>query len=437
MRDWYLISIIVLMAWIFYPLSITLADNGNYQNFLVGDRAAGMGGAVVASTRDMDACYYNPSGLARVTGSRISLSATLYGIYNIWAKEALGPGKSYKAREFESIPSAFGSILNVSDRFSLAFAVLTPDEIDYNAQKSFERYPYQPGILQSDYYSVTLDDTMMWIGPSLGFRASDRLSLGMAAYVVYRSSVRKQAWTYLYTKEGSKEVVQVLSRQYSIDYTNYGLLGILGAQYMLTDDIYLGATVQTPSLNLTGNGDLFYAAALDNPEQDELVNAKNMKSKNKLSTKFSAGIGYRVPSRYGFELDITHYFPTNYTELTGDDTWTGEQVSLGVRKKSVTNFNIGGEYYINECYPLRLGFFTNLSAAPYPDPEENVISRQIDMYGVSAGIGMETEHTTINLGINYVWGDGKSQGLDEDFNPTVVDARESYLFVFLASAYIF
>jgi len=62
------------------PFSIR-ADNGNYQNYLVGDRAAGMGGAVTASTNNLDACYYNPSGLANVTGSRISLSVSLYGIY--------------------------------------------------------------------------------------------------------------------------------------------------------------------------------------------------------------------------------------------------------------------------------------------------------------------------------------------------------------------
>jgi len=165
---------LIICGW---PLSIR-ADNGNYQNYLVGDRAAGMGGAVTASTNDLDACYYNPSGLANVTGSRIALSVSLYGIYRIRVKDGLGPNESYKCRAFESIPSTFGSILKVSDTLALAFAVFTPDEVNFHTQQSFERLPYQPGIVRSDYYANNIDDSTNWIGPSLGFKASPRLSIG-------------------------------------------------------------------------------------------------------------------------------------------------------------------------------------------------------------------------------------------------------------------
>ena len=67
-------------------------DDTNYQNFLLGDRAAGMGGAVAATTDDLDACYYNPAGLARVAGSRIALSVSLYGLQGIRIADGLGEG---------------------------------------------------------------------------------------------------------------------------------------------------------------------------------------------------------------------------------------------------------------------------------------------------------------------------------------------------------
>jgi Outer membrane protein transport protein (OMPP1/FadL/TodX) len=437
-----------VQRWYIFPLAATLfwgigssslrADNGNYQNYLVGDRAAGMGGAVVASTNDLDACYYNPAGLANVTGSRIALSVSLYGIYRIWVKEGLGPNESYSSREFESIPSTFGSILKASDELSLAFAVFTPDKIYFNTQRSFERQPFEDGILQSDYYAVTRDDSTIWIGPSLGWKAGERLSFGGGVYFVYRSLNDKQDWTYLFTTEDGNEVVRVFSRQELIDYDNYSLLGLFGARYALTDAFFLGVTVQTPTINLFGDGQLLSGASLGNPEDDFLISVDNMKTRNQIPIKLTVGAAYREPRVFTLEADLTYHFPTSYTEMWGRDIWSGEMIELKARKEGVLNLNLGGEYYIIRNYPFRAGFFTNLSSSPEVDPNEPVIGgEKIDMYGVSASIGNESEHTTINVGINYVWGSGDTLGIGDDFQSVIVDARESYLFLFLSSAYIF
>lgn len=437
MQRRYLLSITAtLLSIIISPL--LRADNGNYQNYLVGDRAAGMGGAVVASTNDLDACYYNPAGLANVTGSRIALSVSLYGVYRIWIEEGLGPGESYSSREFESIPSTFGSILKVSDELSLAFAVFTPDKIYFNTQRSFERQPFKDDILRSDYYAVTLDDSTIWVGPSLGWNAGARLSLGGGVYFVYRSLNDKQDWTYLFTAEDGNEVVRVLSRQELIDYNNYSLLGLFGARYALTDTFSLGITVQTPTINLFGDGQLFQGASLGSPEDDFLISADNMKTRNQIPTKLTVGAAYQNPRVFTLEADLTYHFPTSYTEMWGRDIWSGEMVEINTRKKGVLNLNLGGEYYILRNYPFRAGFFTNLSSSPDVDPDESVIEgEKIDMYGVSASIGNESEHTTFNVGINYVWGSGDTLGIGDDFQPVSVSSRESYLFLFLSSAYIF
>lgn len=432
------LSIMAVLLWGISPSSSLRADNGNYQNYLVGDRAAGMGGAVVATTNDLDACYYNPAGLANVAGSRIALSVSLYGIYRIWVEEGLGPQESYSSREFESIPSTFGSILKVSDELSLAFAVFTPDKIYYNTQRSFERKPFMDGILRSDYYSVTLDDSTVWVGPSLGWKAGERLSFGGGIYLVYRSLDDKQDWTYLFTTEDGNEVIRVFSRQYRIEYNNYSLLGLFGARYALTDTFSLGVTVQTPTLDLTGDGQLLYGASLGSHEDDFLISAENMKTRNQLPTRITVGAAYQEPHVFTLEADLTYHFPTSYTEMWGRDGWSGEMVELNTRRKGVLNLNLGGEYYVIRNYPFRAGFFTNLSSSHDLDPDEPTIGgEKIDMYGVSASIGNESEHTTINVGINYVWGSGDTLGMGEDFQPVVVDARESYLFLFLSSAYIF
>ncbi|MDP8236665.1 MAG: outer membrane protein transport protein [Candidatus Erginobacter occultus] len=426
----------LLLTWLF-PVSLP-ADDTNYQNYLVGDRAAGMGGAVAATTADLDACYYNPAGLADVSGSRVALSVSLYGIQSYRLKDGLGPGEDLKARQFETIPSTFGSILKASDDLALAFAVLTPDSLNSNISHSFERRPDRPGVERSDYYDATLDDSTLWIGPSLGWRAGERLKVGAGVYVVYRSLVDKQDWAYLYTTSDTREVVEVRTRVYNINYTNYGLLGMAGTQYELSEEFVLGAVVQTPTWNITGDGELLYAVSLGSPEDDQLIQAKNMKSRNNLPAKFSLGAAWRKAGLFTLEGNLSYHLPTSYQLLAGEDVWTGRPVTTELRRKGVVNFNLGGEYRLAGNYPLRAGIFTNLSSSPGIDESDPAGSQEkIDMYGVSFSVGNESEHTTISLGVNYVWGKGETVGIGEDFQPTVVDQRESHLFLFLSSAYIF
>lgn len=415
-----------------------LADDTNYQNYLVGDRAAGMGGAVAATTADLDACFYNPAGLADVSGSRVALSVSLYGIQSFRIKDGLGPGEDFKASQFETIPSTFGSILKASDNLALAFAIFNPDKLKANIRHSFEHRPDASGLERSDYYSATFDDSTLWIGPSLGWRPGKHLKIGAGVYLVYRSLVDKQDWAYRYTDGATQKTAEIRTRFYNIDLSNYGLLGLVGAQYELSEEFVLGAVVQLPSLNITGDGELLYATSLGIPEDDQLIQAKNMKSRNDIPAKFTLGGAWRQSGLFTLEWNCSYHLPTSYPPLSGEDVWTGQPIASELRRKGVVDFNLGGEYYIAETYPIRAGVFTNLSSSPGVDKDDLAGSQdKIDMYGLSFSIGNETEHTTLSLGVNYVWGKGKTVGIGEDFQSTVVDQRESHLFLFLSSAYIF
>ncbi len=138
--------VIALMIAVVVTERPAFADMGNYQNYIVGNRAAGMGGAVVAGSNDIDSAYYNPAGLAHVDGHQLSLSASLYGIYRVSVSDGIGPDESYRARAFESIPSVFGSILKVSDDFALAFSVFTPSRPPITSRKPTSGFPLPPPI---------------------------------------------------------------------------------------------------------------------------------------------------------------------------------------------------------------------------------------------------------------------------------------------------
>src|SRR5512142_2790208 len=55
-------------------------EDANFRPYLVGSRAAGMGGAFTALADDGSGPFYNPAGIAFVTRSQLSIAGSVYGI---------------------------------------------------------------------------------------------------------------------------------------------------------------------------------------------------------------------------------------------------------------------------------------------------------------------------------------------------------------------
>src|ERR1700731_2280822 len=77
----------------------------NYQNFTLGSRAAGMGGAYTALGCDEASLHYNPASLACAASSHLELSANAYVIQGALARGELGRGEDVSAATFHSVPS--------------------------------------------------------------------------------------------------------------------------------------------------------------------------------------------------------------------------------------------------------------------------------------------------------------------------------------------
>ena len=56
------------------------ADPPNYQRYVIGERALGMGGAQVAAVNDPMANLYNPAAMVFVTSSMVSASKAIYSL---------------------------------------------------------------------------------------------------------------------------------------------------------------------------------------------------------------------------------------------------------------------------------------------------------------------------------------------------------------------
>ena len=415
-----------MQRWIFWVAAVMIAavmtgqaaaDDGNYQNYIIGERAAGMGGAAIALARAVDAAYYNPAGLADTDSNSISLSASLYGFYDYKVDNGWLPNEDIKVDSFVSIPATFGSIWKLGDRGAFALSAFIPNKVSANDLETF---------LDTDhFFKYSKEDQTLWIGPSAGFKVGEKLSLGASIFVVYR--------TFSWFRDALLGNTGYAWSE-DIKYSDYSLLGVLGAQYQIDTNWSAGVVIQTPSVHISGDGEYLEkevelgipaASYLDDPDTE-----------NKIPTKIAAGIAYQVPDKYAVALDVSYHFATGFNRLEGDDQF-GNYRYYPLSREATFNANLGGEYYVTDRYPVRAGIFTNISSAPSADINRSWQPAHINKYGVSASVGREADNTTLNLGINYVWGSGDAVGFNESGEAVIVDASESYLYVFLASSYHF
>src|SRR5512138_3371041 len=71
----------------------------NFKPYIVGGRAAGMGGAFTALADDGSGAYHNPGGLAFTRSSSLSFSVNAYGLVGGTVKDALGDGHDRRRQE--------------------------------------------------------------------------------------------------------------------------------------------------------------------------------------------------------------------------------------------------------------------------------------------------------------------------------------------------
>ncbi len=409
------IFIVFAAALVLFP-PVLPAGEGNYRDYIVGDRAAGMGGAALALATSTEACFYNPGGLARTENSTVSLSASIYGFSTYRSENGWATGHDIDVDSFLVIPTAFGSVWKLDENWVLALSAFVPDLARSNDLEAFPS--------SFDFYKYNKDDQSVWLGPSLGYRVDETCSLGVSVFGVYRTfswfrDILRQA-RFTWTED--------------IKYNDLSLLAVFGAHYQLDPRWSFGFTIQPPSIHLTGSGE--FLQKYDSGFGPLVHYVDDPEIRNTIPAQAAAGLAWSEPGKWALALDLIYHFSADYNRLKGEDQF-GITWRYPIKYEPVFDFSLGGEYYITERYPVRAGFFTSLSAVPASDPETSWYPAHINKYGLTCSIGRETENTSFNVGVNYSWGSGNFTGWNEEGTLVKVNARESFLYVFAGTSYFF
>ena len=420
----------------------------NRQRYLLGERASGMGGVVVGTPGDPVATYYNPAGLAAVTSSGLSLSASAYQLTSERYVDALDLADGELRADMESLvfstfPSSIVYALPIDEakRHWAAVSVLAPDydRVAMSLDEPGGDFAFELNGL------LIREDVTYWVGPSWGGQFG-ALRVGASAFgLVHLSDTSKQLGLKFTTDEGNQYVTAV--QEFSGLSVTW--LAELGVQYDVNPNLTVGAVLRTPTLGtLHSSVEVvsFGSGYQDDEDGVPLVTAADPGYVDRIETDegtfnyqlplmVGVGVGYRADD-YALGLDVTwHAALDEYALVEGPAVPAEDPSGTPIRDrdraleigelrqtKSVVNANIGAELEMTGTWLARLGFFTDLSVVDsdfYDDDAESRVNSielpDVDRYGLSFALGIKSEKSTTSVGVIYARGDRQVWQFNEVF----------------------
>lgn len=375
------------------------ASFSNENSIVLGDQAAGMGGASVAVVGDSAAAsYYNPGTLSFLDGQAFSAAVGIYKKFDIlYGKEEDVTKAPLRLNQgyFRSLPSSTGSVIrwkHLPD-WTLALSVIVPD------------YEQFKGDLKNDGTNIaTLNytDESLWVGGSMSRKISDTEGFGFTVYYTARNFTRtatdRQFPAANHTIQYTHEKTQ----------TENSIVPIVGYYNFLSDKASWGASVRLPSIKVQGRASI-YESAIDADGGAGTVSTVNNNISEKavrvyIPPKLTLGFSYRPTPLWLIATDLSVREGYSYNEIEDYTTPTP------VRHRALVNYSIGVETYLYDWLKSRVGLYTNLSSQPDPDPA--LLAPQedhVDMLGFSANLvfiaGQKISYT---FGGYYTGGRGRS-----------------------------
>lgn len=357
----------------------------NYQ-YILGERAAGMGGAYTALANDSTALWYNPAGLARISDISMNVSANTYSYMKTKTPgfiELPKQGGGTESVDLEQSDfSVIGSTLilgkKLGNRQAISFGLLVPYQDTLLGTLKAKEVIGPSNDIENfqDELSTVSAYTLAMLG--YGLKARENLNVGASVGFGYYQGTTRDSWFYNYRDPNvatQAKYVQVVNT--TTDDTQYTVQVGLGMQYEIDKKNKLGIYAQSPTWRISGKSETKgvmyedYTDYYSNPSQDTFgpptwidETHKSDLWKQVLPGFVSLGYAYEKPASYTLSLDVVPIF--------------GVSDENNLNKNTVVNVKAGIEKYLSDSLIVRAGLFTDFSQK---DAVANTGTDKIDYYG--------------------------------------------------------
>jgi long-chain fatty acid transport protein len=397
-RDWHLAS---SCGWLVRGLTCATAAIlptfahgafANYNSVLIGERAAGMGGAFTALTGDPAAtAFYNPATTVLLQGTSVSASANVYNKYDT----NIGGGQDFSGAPmrvnrgfFRSIPASSGTVVNFGS-FAAGFSIVVPDYDFFSGQIH--------GAQNTSSFLSAIDESL-WVGGTLSGKLTEADSIGLTYYYTARNLSRT-------VNDKVTTATSAVITQEEKNLTTNSLVAVAGYHRRLSDTWSVGFSYRFPSLPIAGEASYFRSVTRTSPYSNEVINRGNLRALTRIPAKISLGVAREIKGANTISFDLQFYESLGYRDLP--ELPEGAEL---VSYRQVTNIAVGYEQVVNNWVTLRLGYFSNFGAHSTPDLAH--AERQgdhVDMQGFSANLAFGTkDNTSFTFGGYYSGGSGET-----------------------------
>lgn len=429
------------------------AEEGPYSNFMVGERALGLGGAAVAVADDPGAVFHNPGGIASLTTSAASgsLWAMLRGgrLIDDGYRTELGATNLDHSAGL-SFPAFLAGVVKLGEKQSdgvrphaLGAAIISPHSDEYR----FIAQLQDTGAV--DRLEVRHGDKSRWYGIAYGLRLRPGLSLGVTTFLAQRSLSHDEV--EINAREdlpAGSAVGSSISRASTLDISVYHLIARLGVHLDLAPQLRAGVMFQPPGFELSGSASAERLDTTVGPDPTTIVvnSTENLDANLPVPWELRLGLTWLDRPSTLVTLDVSIFGPAGSPSdplplVAGDsDGALGAFVPRETYRRTALRGAIGFESELDPMVPIRGGLFFERSSAPEVLSTSDIYLRDhIDTFGGAFSLGLRTGGYDLSFGVTGLLGTGESLALVRSDDPDVPryaasDVTNTVLMVFVGGA---
>lgn len=384
--------------------AIARADNFHYKDIIIGERAVGLGGAFAAIADDSSGIFYNPAGMAFSQDNYLSVSTNAYTT-NREVFQDIAPGQNYETRSQSLFPSMVGVTQNMGPgKLGLGFFATNSETID---QSDRLELPAEGAIPQRRLTRHLLSQNNTYIfGPAYALEITDNLAIGLSLMGKIRTfkSIDDQLFLVSNGTDYSYSITNILQTQ-----TEYGLMPILGLQYMPIPKWSLAVTVSRPFLK--GNARKTSSRTKLNTDQSIPVPTGNFTSD---FTETEASDNYEITSPFSCTFATAYFASKTWLLSAQTDIFQNLNFS-GIAAPVTINWSFGTEYFVFDWLAIRGAVYSNNAATPVPRAgalaagSSEVQPPHIDQLGGAAGLTIYRPNSSVTFSVTQSSGSGTGQ----------------------------
>jgi hypothetical protein len=424
------------------------AQDAHYWTLQYGPRSSLLGGAVLGSVDDISGTYYNPGALRLASDLAFAVSANVFEVSGVALQDGGGEGVNLGTSRSGLRPSLVAGVITTDllGRDVLAYSALTrargSQDLAGFAIVSGTDVP--PDLELQDLVGIVQFEgefSDVWAGLTYARALGSGIGLGVTWYGAFRSQRRRgESVTQAIGTDGSGSVsLDIRGGKYSAMRT----LAKVGV-FATGGPVSGGVTLTTPSLHISGSGQLGLNVSAFGPDTAALASSiqTELPATYKSPLSVGAGVALRLGStRLHGSAEWFDAIPP-YVVIQGEDFVSQEPAEVvavdAVQEMGeVLNWGIGVEHRVSQRVSGYVSYMADKSGLSEDIERAGLSTLPIDISTVTGGADFAVGAARFTLGFGYGWGREIDQQLtdilqqeDEDFEATFVYRSMRFIFGF-------